>query len=574
MDGDSIMNSHLLPLSFDDDNVDQKSDSDSISVDSDIEVNDTNYINDDFIRLNLEHDNNSSEDEIESSITTTNNIIIPITDVQSFSTNINNINPSIQVSSSSNKDATTISVHQKRRQWNAQEKLKIISELNKGVSLHALELRYKCTRKMIRDWKNNENKLIKLVKDQGGKGKKRKRLDGGGAKLSYANLDDRLIRWYRSKRGLNQADVNVSKEKVTFKGMVREGYRICSELKTNQPSNKWFTRFLKRHRLSLQKPVRKQKISLSEAHISINKFHSYLRKCSQWGPKRGPMGCFVESDICNMDESPLSLWGDQSRRSINDINTRNEIEGCFENKRFATIMLCVFPERNHRVEPVLLFRGTGKVSSSEEKHYSPNVKVFFTPKAFINMPTLEKYITWWLKKVKDGNRKLFITDSCTSHLNENLKKRMRDEGISMAIIPTGCTQYIQLLDVHVFATFKNHYYDCAEEYLELNGPRSKLKLSASKKRILCTRLTASAWARTLKSTNFPEAFRSLGYTWVDDSLIKPNHIPWYTFDPDCIELNEDEVNEQNCDSVPSEHNSSILTKNQHKQLTLKHFWKK
>ncbi|CAF4875706.1 unnamed protein product, partial [Rotaria sp. Silwood1] len=175
MDGDSIMNSHLLPLSFDDDNVDQKSDSDSISVDSDIEVNDTNYINDDFIRLNLEHDNNSSEDEIESSITTTNNIIIPITDVQSFSTNINNINPSIQVSSSSNKDATTISVHQKRRQWNAQEKLKIISELNKGVSLHALELRYKCTRKMIRDWKNNENKLIKLVKDQGGKGKKRKR---------------------------------------------------------------------------------------------------------------------------------------------------------------------------------------------------------------------------------------------------------------------------------------------------------------------------------------------------------------------------------------------------------------
>ncbi|CAF1543845.1 unnamed protein product, partial [Adineta steineri] len=95
--------------------------------------------------------------------------------------------------------------------------------------------------------------------DQGGKGKKRKRLNGAGAKLSYADLDDRLIRWYRSKRGLNQADVNVSKEKVTFKGMVREGYRICSELKTNQPSNKWFTRFLKRHRLSLQKPVRKQK---------------------------------------------------------------------------------------------------------------------------------------------------------------------------------------------------------------------------------------------------------------------------------------------------------------------------
>ncbi|CAF2539031.1 unnamed protein product [Rotaria sp. Silwood2] len=227
--------------------------------------------------------------------------------------------------------------------------------MNKGVSLHALELRYKCTRKMILDWKNNENKFIKLAKDQGGKGKKRKRLDGAGAKLSDIALDDHLIKWYRSKRSLNQTDINVSKEKVTFKGMVREGYRIYSELETNEPSNKWFTRFLKRHRLSLQKPVRKQKISLSEAHISINKCHSYLRQCSQRGPKRGSMDCFVESDICNMDESPLSLWGDQSRRSINDSNTRNEIEGRLENKRFATIILCVFPEGNHRVEPVLLF---------------------------------------------------------------------------------------------------------------------------------------------------------------------------------------------------------------------------
>ncbi|CAF4655101.1 unnamed protein product [Rotaria sp. Silwood2] len=304
-----------------------------MSVDSDIEVNNTNYINDNFIRLNLEHDNNSSEDEIESSTTTANNIIIPITDVQSFSTNGNNINPSTQVSSS-NKDATTISVHQKRRQSSVKEKLKIISEMNKGVSLHALELRYKY---------------------QGGKGKKRKRLDGAGAKLSDIALDDHLIKWYRSKRSLNQTDINVSKEKVTFKGMVREGYRIYSELETNEPSNKWFTRFLKRHRLSLQKPVRKQKISLSEAHISINKCHSYLRQCSQRGPKRGSMDCFVESDICNMDESPLSLWGDQSRRSINDSNTRNEIEGRLENKRFATIILCVFPEGNHRVEPVLLF---------------------------------------------------------------------------------------------------------------------------------------------------------------------------------------------------------------------------
>ncbi|CAF4642405.1 unnamed protein product, partial [Didymodactylos carnosus] len=158
-------------------------------------------------------------------------------------------------------------------------------------------------------------------------------------------------------------------------------------------------------------------------------------------------------------------------------------------------MLCVFPDNNNRVQPVLLFRGKGKVAVTEQKHYSPHVKVFFTPKAFINIPTMKKYKDWWLDKVKDGNRKLFITDSWNCHMDADLKKKIKSNGVCLAIIPKGCTQYIQLLDVYVFSVFKNHYYDCAEEYLELNGPRAKLKLTSSQKRILCTRLTASAWNR-------------------------------------------------------------------------------
>lgn len=47
-----------------------------------------------------------------------------------------------------------------------------------------------------------------------------------------------------------------------------------------------------------------------------------------------------------MDESPLNLWGDQSKRCINDVNTKNEIEGHLDDKRFATVMLCTFPDNN------------------------------------------------------------------------------------------------------------------------------------------------------------------------------------------------------------------------------------
>ena len=51
---------------------------------------------------------------------------------------------------------------------------------------------------------------------------------------------------------------------------------------------------------------------------------------------------FNEADVCNMDESPLHLWRDQSKRCINDINTRKNIEGQMDDKHFATIILCVF----------------------------------------------------------------------------------------------------------------------------------------------------------------------------------------------------------------------------------------
>jgi len=61
-----------------------------------------------------------------------------------------------------------------------------------------------------------------------------------------------------------------------------------------------------------------------------------------------------------MDESPLSLFGDQCKLSVNEINTCNEIEGHISNKRFCTLILTVFGEDNSRVGPVLLFKGKGK----------------------------------------------------------------------------------------------------------------------------------------------------------------------------------------------------------------------
>ena len=416
------------------------------------------------------------------------------------------------------------------------------------------------------------------------------------------------MEWFRERRTAidpnNSATSNVlvRREKVSFKQLQRHGAKLSVEFKHPQPSAKWYVRFMARNRLSLQRPKRNQKIPLAEAYERISSFYAYLRRASRWGPRRGRMGAFTPYDICNMDESPLTLFGDQNKRSINDIGTVNEVEGNLSNKRFATLILTVFGRDNTRMGPVLLFKGKGQVSPKEKLEYAKGVSVFFTPKAVINKPTMDLYVQLWcskvchifdvsrrrnredfclFSKVQDAHPKLFITDSANSHLNSDVIRSLRQKRVVVAIIPKGCTMYVQALDVFVFSVFKKHYDDVAEEFIEKNGPRGQLKLTASQSRILCTRLTWSAWLRTLKSIDFEKSFQDLGYTWVDDSVVSPRTMPGFSFDPISVDYpistsdnndNDEEENRIDTVAIQITQQQNNMSSNK-KQLTLTNMWK-
>jgi hypothetical protein len=42
----------------------------------------------------------------------------------------------------------------------------------------------------------------------------------------------------------------------------------------------------------------------------------------------------------------------------------------------------------------------GRVSPAEEKQYAKGIKVYFTPKGFMNIPTMNKYNEWFISKVR------------------------------------------------------------------------------------------------------------------------------------------------------------------------------
>ncbi|CAF1596073.1 unnamed protein product [Didymodactylos carnosus] len=70
-------------------------------------------------------------------------------------------------------------------------------------------------------------------------------------------------------------------------------------------------------------------------------------------------------------------------------------------KRFCTIILTVSGE-DQRVNPILLFKGKGHVTAAEEKQYAKGIKVFLTPKGFINIPAVNKYSEWFISQAQHG----------------------------------------------------------------------------------------------------------------------------------------------------------------------------
>ncbi|CAM4839371.1 unnamed protein product, partial [Rotaria magnacalcarata] len=314
---------------------------------------------------------------------------------------------------------------------------------------------------------------------------------------------------------------------------------------------------MKRHGLSLQRHKRQDKVPLDEVHRLANSFYTYNRRASLWSIKRGPMGAFTFEDICNMDETPLALFGDQAKQCVNDIGTNNEINGYISNKRFCTVLLTVFG-KNQRMKPTILFKSKGNIILAERQQYSKDVHVIFTPKAVINGPSIETYTKYWLAKVHDGYEK---------------------KNVVVSIIPNGCTQDLQVLDASVFSVFKTHYQTATEEYIDRYTSRSNIKLTSKQQRILCTRLVATAWSRTQATIDLERAFLDIGYTWVDDSPVSIRTLSGFVFDSSTITSmivnydNGDDGGEKECEKNKNSHLSSITTTKKMKQLNLDHFIK-
>jgi hypothetical protein len=133
-----------------------------------------------------------------------------------------------------------------------------------------------------------------------------------------------------------------------------------------------------------------------------------------------------------------------------------------------------------------------------------------------------------------------------------------------------------VLDTSIFSIFKKHYQNVADEYIDVYGPRSKIKLSAKNQRILCTRLISAAWIRTKNSFDFKRAFYDIGYIWFDQSPVSIRTLPGFIFDPLTVTdpIIDDNKETENYNDDTDVHILNVSTNSKMKQLSLDQFMKK
>jgi hypothetical protein len=171
------------------------------------------------------------------------------------------------------------------------------------------------------------------------------------------------------------------------------------------------------------------------------------------------------------------------------------------NKRQATLILYIWGDGELRIKPKLVFHGSSgprsKILENEQDKYSPDVTVEVNETAYNNEELFKKFIEKELIPTFDGNEGLLVMDVATFHCTRTILDFLHGSNIITALIPPGCTSFLQPLDTAINKAFKQWLREAADEYIAEREERLGAfeKWSVSDKRVMTTWIVAAAAKR-------------------------------------------------------------------------------
>jgi len=161
-----------------------------------------------------------------------------------------------------------------------------------------------------------------------------------------------------------------------------------------------------------------------------------------------------------------------------------------------------------KIKPYVVFKG----GIREVKAMKPEFKdaaIATSKNGWMNDELTQDWITAVYGKFAFAKRML-VWDSYKCHISDAVKKHLLNFNTLMAVIPGGCTKYIQAPDVCWNKPFKDHLRESYEDWME-NGEKFYTKggnLKAPSKRVIVS-WVISSWNR-LSADHIRDSFQVCG----------------------------------------------------------------
>lgn len=306
--------------------------------------------------------------------------------------------------------------------------------------------------KQIREWRKKKEMLAHATTN---KDEQRKRAEGAGRKMISEEMERSLVQWIFSKR---KQSLRVSRKMVR-----RQATEVFGECEDNtrsvfKASRGWVDKFLERNELRVRRRTtvaQKEPDKMIEKMVSFVLFMERNRKRIKATP----------SDILAMDET--AVWFDMvGETTVADKGAKSiPVKSTGHEKARFTVTLTAAGDGT-KLKPYVVFKGgVRKVKELQQKKGLSGNVVTTSVNGWMNEELTKDYLQRVIGKLS-FKRRILVWDAYRCHLSEATRGELRKGcNITTAVIPGGCTKFIQAPDVCWNKPFKARLHELYDSWM-------------------------------------------------------------------------------------------------------------
>lgn len=339
----------------------------------------------------------------------------------------------------------------KRKNYDLQFKLEVVAYAEKYNKSKAAKDK-KVSRSCIKDWMAQKAQLkAQLISSPCSSSGKR--LQGAGRPLKDKDFDEKLINWVRQQRQkkLRVSRTMIQKEALTF-----------SVDKNFKASNGWLEKFLLRHNLVSRRPTttcQKEPVEYAEKIVSYLLYVEQRRRTS------------IYKWIFAADETAIYLDYSSSLTVEEKGAQEVPVKTAGHDKLHVTVMLTARSD-GFKCRPYILLKNKRPIKEIVTM-FKNKLHLCWAGRSFFNDELTSEYLQIIIGSAMFGKR-LLAWDSYRCHISDATKKQLKKLQIDTAVIPGGCTKFIQAPDVYWNGPFKAKVRQFYENWM-LHGEKSYTK---------------------------------------------------------------------------------------------------